>query len=48
MVKWHSVVPLWVRQFCAAVGKGDGDTAGLNVAEVTEEWSIVAGGATVR
>ncbi len=36
------------RQFCAAVAKGDGDTAGLNVMEVTEECSIVAGGATVR
>ncbi len=36
------------RQFCAAIGKGDGDTAGLNVTEVTDEWSIVAGGASVR
>ena len=36
------------RQFCAAIGKGDRDTAGLNVTEVTEERSIVAGGATVR
>jgi hypothetical protein len=36
------------RQFCAAVGEGDGDTAGLNVIEVTEKRSIVAGGATVR
>jgi hypothetical protein len=32
----------------AAFGKGDGDTAGMNVTEVTGEWSIVAGGATVR
>jgi hypothetical protein len=36
------------RQFCAAFGKGDGDTAELNVTEVTEEGSVVAGGATVR
>ena len=36
------------RQFCAAVSKGDKDTVGLNVTEVTEEWSTVAGGATVR
>jgi hypothetical protein len=35
------------RQFCANIGKGDGDTARLNVKEVTEEWSIVAGGTTV-
>ena len=35
------------RQFCADIGKGDGDTARLNVKEVTEEWSIVAGGTTV-
>jgi hypothetical protein len=36
------------RQFCAAIGKEDGDTAGLNVTEVAEEGSVVAGGATVR
>ena len=36
------------RQFCAAIAEGDRDTAGLNVTEVTEEWSNVAGGATVR
>ena len=36
------------RQFGAAIGKGDGDTAGLNVTEVTEEWSVVASGAIVR
>ena len=36
------------RQFCAAVGEGDGDTAWLNVMEVTEERSMVAGGARVR
>ncbi len=36
------------RQFCAAVAKGDRDTAGLNAMLVTEEWSKVAGGATVR
>ena len=37
------------RQFCAAIGKeDDGDTAGLNVTEVAEEGSVVAGGATVR
>ena len=36
------------RQFCAAIGEGDGDTAGLNVTEVTEEGSVVVGGTTVR
>jgi hypothetical protein len=36
------------RQFYAAIGEGDRDPAGLNVTEVTEEWSIVTGGTTVR
>jgi hypothetical protein len=36
------------RQFNAAVVKGDKGTVGLNVTEVTEEWSIVAGGTSVR
>jgi hypothetical protein len=35
------------RHPCAAVGKGERDLTGLNVTEVTEEWSIVSGGATV-
>jgi hypothetical protein len=32
------------RQFCATVSKGDRDTAGLGIKEVTEEWSIVLAG----
>ena len=36
------------RQLGTAISEGDGDVARFDVAEVTEEWGIVACGATVR
>jgi hypothetical protein len=35
------------RLFCTVISKGNGDIAGLDVVKVTENWCVMAGGATV-